>query len=186
MAQHPRRQSCLPCIECPLFRALALELQAWRHKDRNSPDSQLMPLAIPQGRRDIHSLRAVGTRVHQLHAVRAGELQGQVRILLASGPKAKHCPLGQSLKPQTNCLTFLRSHCLTWVHDSAACVKKSLGSGLLYNLNGLPEGWLNVVVEWLTHLLRIREVPGSNLGTETGYPEEGFGVFLSHSRQIQG
>jgi hypothetical protein len=65
-------------------------------------------------------------------------------------------------------------------------VKKSLGSGLLYNLNGLPEGWLNVVVVWLTHLLRIREVPGSNLGTETGNPEDGFGVFLSRSRQIQG
>jgi hypothetical protein len=27
-----------------------------------------------------------------------------------------------------------------------------------------------VVVEWLT-LLHIREVPGSNLGPETGYPE---------------
>jgi hypothetical protein len=32
----------------------------------------------------------------------------------------------------------------------------------------------NVVVEWLTPLLRIREVPGSNPGTETGYPDEGF------------
>jgi hypothetical protein len=29
---------------------------------------------------------------------------------------------------------------------------------------------LNVVVEWLTLLLRIREVSGSNLGTET-YPD---------------
>jgi hypothetical protein len=27
----------------------------------------------------------------------------------------------------------------------------------------------NVVVEWLTLLLRIRETPGSNLGPETGY-----------------
>jgi hypothetical protein len=25
--------------------------------------------------------------------------------------------------------------------------------------------------EWLTLLLRIREVPGSNLGLETGYPD---------------
>jgi hypothetical protein len=28
-----------------------------------------------------------------------------------------------------------------------------------------------VVVEWLTLLLRIREVPGSNLGPETGYSD---------------
>jgi hypothetical protein len=27
----------------------------------------------------------------------------------------------------------------------------------------------NVVVEWLTLLLPIREVPGSNLGSDTGY-----------------
>jgi hypothetical protein len=30
---------------------------------------------------------------------------------------------------------------------------------------------LNVVVERLTLLLRIRDVPGSNLGLETGYPD---------------
>jgi hypothetical protein len=29
----------------------------------------------------------------------------------------------------------------------------------------------NVVVEWITLLFRIREVPCSNLGPETGYPE---------------
>jgi hypothetical protein len=30
---------------------------------------------------------------------------------------------------------------------------------------------LNVMIEWLTILLRIREVPGSNFGQETGYPD---------------
>jgi hypothetical protein len=35
----------------------------------------------------------------------------------------------------------------------------------------------NVVVEWLTILLRIWEVPGSNL--ETGYPCWGFSWFFS-------
>jgi hypothetical protein len=30
---------------------------------------------------------------------------------------------------------------------------------------------MNVVVEWLTLLLRNRVVPGSNLGSETGYSE---------------
>jgi hypothetical protein len=29
---------------------------------------------------------------------------------------------------------------------------------------------LSVVLEWLTLLLRIREVPGSNISPETGYP----------------
>jgi hypothetical protein len=35
----------------------------------------------------------------------------------------------------------------------------------IYNNNNK----LNVVVEWLTFLLRIREVPGSNLSPEIGY-----------------
>jgi hypothetical protein len=34
----------------------------------------------------------------------------------------------------------------------------------------------NVVVEWLT-VLRIREVVGSDLGMETGYPHRGFRGF---------
>jgi hypothetical protein len=34
-----------------------------------------------------------------------------------------------------------------------------------------------VVVEWLTLLLRIRKVPGLNLGSETGYPDLGFSWF---------
>jgi hypothetical protein len=41
---------------------------------------------------------------------------------------------------------------------------------------------LNVVVEWLVNtLLGIREVPGSNLGPDTDYPEvlRGFLQFLS-------
>jgi hypothetical protein len=33
------------------------------------------------------------------------------------------------------------------------------------------------VVEWLTLLLRIREVPGSNLGQETAYPDWGISWF---------
>jgi hypothetical protein len=28
-----------------------------------------------------------------------------------------------------------------------------------------------VILEWLALLLRIREVPGSNLGLKTGYPD---------------
>jgi hypothetical protein len=42
-----------------------------------------------------------------------------------------------------------------------------------------------VVVEWLTLLLRIREVPASNLDLETGY-SECFVVFLSPFRRISG
>jgi hypothetical protein len=39
--------------------------------------------------------------------------------------------------------------------------------------------WPNVVVEWLKLLLRFREVPGSNLSSETGYPDWGFSWFCS-------
>jgi hypothetical protein len=35
----------------------------------------------------------------------------------------------------------------------------------------------NVEVEWLTLLLRIREVPVSNLGLENGYPDWGYSCF---------
>jgi hypothetical protein len=42
------------------------------------------------------------------------------------------------------------------------------------------------VIEWLTLLFRIREVPGSILGPETGYPDRFFLVFLSPSKQILG
>jgi hypothetical protein len=34
-----------------------------------------------------------------------------------------------------------------------------------------------VTVEFLTQLLPSREVPGSNLGPETGYPDAGFSCF---------
>jgi hypothetical protein len=43
--------------------------------------------------------------------------------------------------------------------------------GLYYSLQP------NDVVEWLKLLLRIREVPGSNLGTQTGYPQFLFILF---------
>jgi hypothetical protein len=37
----------------------------------------------------------------------------------------------------------------------------------------------NFVVEWVPLLLRIREVPSSNLGPENGYPDSGFSWFSS-------
>jgi hypothetical protein len=39
----------------------------------------------------------------------------------------------------------------------------------------------NVVVQRVTFPRRIREVPGSNFGPETGYPDVYFVVFLSPS-----
>jgi hypothetical protein len=42
------------------------------------------------------------------------------------------------------------------------------------------------VFKWVTLLLRIREIPDSKLGPETGSLTEVFVVFLSPSRQIQG
>jgi hypothetical protein len=36
---------------------------------------------------------------------------------------------------------------------------------------------LNVLIEWLAFLLRVRDTPGSNLGQETGYPDRGVSGF---------
>jgi hypothetical protein len=44
----------------------------------------------------------------------------------------------------------------------------------------------NVVVERLALFLRIREVTGSNLGPETGYPDRFFVVFLIILGQMLG
>jgi hypothetical protein len=41
---------------------------------------------------------------------------------------------------------------------------------------------LNIMVEWLTLLLRILELPDSNLGPETSHPDGGFS-WLSQSLQ---
>jgi hypothetical protein len=41
------------------------------------------------------------------------------------------------------------------------------------------------VVVWLTHLLRIREVRGQNIGLKTGYPKL-IVVFLSLSNRMLG
>jgi hypothetical protein len=43
----------------------------------------------------------------------------------------------------------------------------------------------DVAVRWLAFLFRIREVPGLNLGLETGYPDWDFCGFLQ-SRQANG
>jgi len=42
------------------------------------------------------------------------------------------------------------------------------------------------MVEWLTLLLRIQEVPGSNLGPETGYTDWGFSWFSQSLRRMSG
>jgi hypothetical protein len=40
-----------------------------------------------------------------------------------------------------------------------------------FNVTPIYTWLLNVAVEWLTLLVRVREVPGSNLGPETGSPD---------------
>jgi hypothetical protein len=49
----------------------------------------------------------------------------------------------------------------------------------------IPMLWPNVVMEWLTPLICIRDIPGSNHGPETGYPDRVFVVFLEPSRQMR-
>jgi hypothetical protein len=56
---------------------------------------------------------------------------------------------------------------------------------VVFNTN-VPINWnhrsdknvTNIVVQWLTPLVSIWEIPGSNLGPETGYPDWDFRVFL--------
>jgi hypothetical protein len=43
----------------------------------------------------------------------------------------------------------------------------AVGNGGNFITRNLP----NVASEWLTHLLRIREVPVSNIGLKSGYPD---------------
>lgn len=76
-----------------------------------------MPIAVPQRRGNVHGLRAIVARVHQFDAVRAGELQGQVRVLLASGSEAEHRPLSQPLKPEMNSLMDPRFSRPTRLHE---------------------------------------------------------------------
>jgi hypothetical protein len=45
---------------------------------------------------------------------------------------------------------------------------------------------LNVMVEWLTILLHIREVLGSNVGPEISYSNRFLMVFLRPTRQMLG
>lgn len=40
----------------------------------------------------------------------------------------------------------------------------------------------NVVIVWLALPLRMREVLGLNLGSQAGYPDRGFVIFLSLSK----
>jgi hypothetical protein len=50
----------------------------------------------------------------------------------------------------------------------------------------LHKTWLNIVVEWLTLLLHIQEVQGSNLILETRYDDWGFCGFLQSLQATAG
>jgi hypothetical protein len=66
-----------------------------------------MPFAISESRWNVYRLCAVWTRVDELYAVWTGELQRQVRVLLAAGSQAEDCPLGKTLKTEVRFLTTL-------------------------------------------------------------------------------
>jgi hypothetical protein len=53
---------------------------------------------------------------------------------------------------------------------------------VIFVLTSIP----SVVVEWLTLLLRIREVPASDVGPETSYPDRFSVAFLSPFRHMSG
>jgi hypothetical protein len=52
---------------------------------------------------------------------------------------------------------------------------------LSYRRSVIYSSPVNIVAEWLTLLLRIREVSVSNLGSETGYPDWGLSWYFSVS-----
>jgi hypothetical protein len=45
---------------------------------------------------------------------------------------------------------------------------------------------INVKVEWITFVLRILEIQGSNLGRKTVYPDRFFVISPNPSNQIKG
>jgi hypothetical protein len=85
-----------------------------------------------------------------------------------------------------DCLVFLYGFCLylylAWI-SSITLLNFCCVSALQATSSCKP---LNVVVEWLTRLLRFREVPGSYLGRDTGYPDWGPVFFLIPSRKMPG
>jgi hypothetical protein len=72
-------------------------------------------------------------------------------------------------------------NCFTNVIPGHCCV---LGNSCA---NVIPSHcWPNVVVEWLTILLCVRKVPGSNFGLETGYTDLRFSCFSSSHQANSG
>jgi hypothetical protein len=71
-------------------------------------------------------------------------------------------------------LTFITRNYLP-SHPTPIHCKAVTGQIDAYKIGGgrrrKQEQALNVMVEWLTALLRIRQVPGSYLGLEIGYPD---------------
>jgi hypothetical protein len=59
----------------------------------------------------------------------------------------------------------------TKYQDAENCKTFIIWKSTLHHNGKWSVGLTNVVVEWLTLLFRIREVPGWNLSPETGYPE---------------
>jgi hypothetical protein len=64
---------------------------------------------------------------------------------------------------------LMTNHCSQ--DDALRAVMQRVQGGKLRRVLFTYELALNVVVEWLTLLLRVPKVPGSNLGLEVVYPD---------------
>jgi hypothetical protein len=76
-------------------------------------------------------------------------------------------------------ISCLRKHGINWICKPQLLILKCLLYLLCYNLQ-------NIVIEWLTLLIRIREFPVSNLWPETGYPDWSFCGFSQYLRENLG
>jgi hypothetical protein len=65
---------------------------------------------------------------------------------------------------------------LSWMIPLALKERWNPVENYLFHFEELPP---NVEAKWLAHLLRIREISGSNLDPETGYPEDFRGFLQS-------
>jgi hypothetical protein len=77
------------------------------------------------------------------------------------------------------CIYYPRWTVVCWETELFIKQKELLWERTLFISNGLQWHQPNVMVEWLTLLLRIREVLLSNLGPENGYPDWRFSWFSS-------
>jgi hypothetical protein len=106
-----------------------------------------------------------------VNPVPSGAVGKDCQRRLLSRPKVRQsCSVG----------LLLRSSYFVWNPKGYNHVHKPLPGGPAYSISNSTHT-PNILVEWLALLLRIREVPDSNLGLATGYADRGSSWFFLSS-----